>query len=254
MQHDDELLDSVAALALGILPPDEARKLRLRIALDERLSVEYRELRQAADLVGYAAEAEPADLDELRAARMKARVMGAVRAQAPVQAPRTPLLVWPAWAAAAAALVFALISTLQGVALRTDLRSAKEHAAQLETRINAETKLAADQREELADLYAPDSRHFPVTGGEVVQRGNRIYIAMRQLPKVPRGKVYQVWTLAQGAKSVAPSVTFSPDQTGSAIVALPRLSERLAAVAISIEPEGGSKAPTSTPTFIRKLS
>ena len=58
----------------------------------------------------------------------------------------------------------------------------------------------------------------------------------------------------EGAKAVAPSITFTPSADGSAIVAVPPISAPLAAVAISVEPQGGSKAPTSTPTFIRPLS
>ncbi len=252
MPSDDELLDSVAALALGILPADEARSLRLRIALDERLLAEYRSLRMAADLVGYSAESS--GVDAAICVPLKARVMDAVRAQAPARIPRArPLLVWPAWAAAAAALAFALATMLQNATLHADVKSSHDRAAQLQTRIDAETRVAAAQRGELADLYAPDGKHFSVQGGEIVQRGDRIYIAMRQLPKLPKGKVYQAWTLAQGAKAVAPSVTFTPDRAGSAIVALPVSTARIAAVAVSVEPEGGSKAPTSTPNFIRKL-
>jgi len=37
-------------------------------------------------------------------------------------------------------------------------------------------------------------------------------------------------------------------------VQLPVNASGLAAVALSVEPEGGSKAPTSKPTFIQPLS
>lgn len=255
--YGDDVFDAVAALALGVLPPEEARKVRLQVALDDGLLEEYAALRAVADLIGYGAEALPSTLEPSRSARMKARLLGAIRAERPGKpagARARSAIVWPAWVGAAAALVLALLSTLGNVSLRSDLNAARERVASLESRITAETKLANDERGQLADLYAPDGKHFPVSGGEIVKRGNRIYIAMRELPKLPRGKVYQAWTLASGEKAVVPSVTFTPNQSGSAVVALPPQTKTVAAVAISVEPEGGSKVPTTTPMFVRPLS
>jgi anti-sigma-K factor RskA len=53
---------------------------------------------------------------------------------------------------------------------------------------------------------------------------------------------------------MAPSVTFTPNSDGVAIVALPVDATRVGTVAVSVEPDGGSKAPTTTPTFVRPLS
>jgi anti-sigma-K factor RskA len=255
--YGDDVLDGVAALALGVLPTEEARKLRLTVALDDRLLEEFASMRAAADLVGYGAEALAPSLEPLQSARMKARLLSAIRSEKPataVAARARSAIVWPAWIGAAAALVLALVSTLGNVSLRSDLNAARERIASLESRITAETKIANDERGRLADLYAPDGKHFPVNGGEVVKRGDRIYIAMRELPKLPRGRVYQAWTLAAGEKAVAPSVTFTPNQSGSAVVALPTQTKTISAVAVSVEPEGGSKAPTTTPLFVRPLS
>jgi anti-sigma-K factor RskA len=255
--YGDDVMDAVAALALGVLPPEEARKVRLQIALDDRLLEEYAAMRATADVVGYGAEAFPPTLDSAQSARMKARLLGAIRAERPAlhaAARSRPAVVWPAWVAIAAALVLALVSTLGNVSLRSDLNAARERIASLQSRVTAETKLANDERGQLADLYAPDGKHYPVNGGEIVKRGDRIYIAMRELPKLPRGRVYQAWTLATGDKAVAPSVTFTPDRSGSVVVALPPQTKPVAAVAVSVEPEGGSKAPTTTPMFVRPLS
>ncbi len=60
--------------------------------------------------------------------------------------------------------------------------------------------------------------------------------------------------MAKGAKTFAPSTLFAPSSSGSAIVALPENADNVTAVAVSIEPEGGSKTPTSKPTFVRPLS
>ena len=238
--HDDAMLDQTAVLALGALPEREAREAAAHVRSCEICRALYAELRPAADLVGLSARANRA-ADDLTAGRIKARLMTAVRSDA--AAVREPASVpargrrWPAaWLAAAAVLIAALIGV-------DDLS------------FRARAQSAAEQRsgERLAALLAPGNRHFGVPQGEVVTSDGHVYIAMR-VPAAPSGKIYQAWTLAKGAKSVAPSVTFSPDADGVAFVELPVDAAGLAAVAVSIEPAGGSKAPTSTPKFIRKLS
>ena len=103
----------------------------------------------------------------------------------------------------------------------------------------------------LADAVAPGAQQFRVKDGIVARSNGRIIISVQNLPALPKGKVYQAWTLHRGAKSVAPSITFTPDASGRVILALAACP---AAVAMSVEPEGGSKAPTSTPAFIRPLT
>jgi anti-sigma-K factor RskA len=77
---------------------------------------------------------------------------------------------------------------------------------------------------------------------------------MDALPAPPKGKVYQAWTLRTGATRMSPSVTFVPNMGGVAVVPIPVDASSIAAVAVSIEPDGGSKQPTSAPTFVLKLS
>ena len=76
---------------------------------------------------------------------------------------------------------------------------------------------------------------------------------MHGLPKAAPGHVYQAWTLAKGAKRVAPSVTFEPGGDGIAFVRLPEEATTLAAVAVSVEPAGGSQQPTTKPIALVTL-
>jgi anti-sigma-K factor RskA len=99
-----------------------------------------------------------------------------------------------------------------------------------------------------------ESKHYEGTEGEVVTRGSRLYIAMHDLPALPHGKVYQAWTLPKGAKAVEPSVTFVPDSRGVAIVAVPADARITTLVAVSVEPDGGSKAPTTKPILAVPLT
>ncbi|MGB8267353.1 MAG: anti-sigma factor, partial [Candidatus Velthaea sp.] len=161
---------------------------------------------------------------------------------------------WAAGLAAAAAIVFALVTTVQDIGLRSDLANAQRQNGQLQSRVAESQRAYESERSMLADLGAGDARRYVVPGGEVVARGDHVYFTLHALPPPPKGKVYQAWTLAKGAKSTAPSVTFVPDSSGSAVILLPANASSLAAVALSVEPEGGSKAPTSKPTFIQPLS
>ncbi|GAC1310143.1 MAG: anti-sigma factor [Vulcanimicrobiaceae bacterium] len=262
MIHDDELLDSIAVLALGALPEVQARELAAHVASCGPCRSEYDGLRGAADALGYAAELPVERADDIAARRLKTRVMTAVRATfAPEAASadtvrRTPTSgARPAWLryglAAAAVLVI-------GIALDdASVRRAGSHdaveVATLRRRVAAQATVARTTSLRLAQIVAPGSRHFPVRGGEVIASGGRVIVALRDLPALPKGKVYQAWTLAKGATAVAPSVTFAP-APGVTVVVLPERARGLAAVAVSVEPRGGSKAPTSTPRFVRPIS
>ena len=269
MTHDDELLDSIAVLALGALPAAEAAALRAHVETCEQCRVEYRELRGAADAVGYAAEAEAAELDQLRAARMRSNVLRAVRtggepaSLAPGPAPqavparRQP---WIAYLAIAASLVVAFLSAANNAALRSQRDAGLQQLATLRQSLEEQTKTSNDLRDrlnrsdaQLAALLGPGKR-YAVPQGEVIESGGRIFLALHSLPALAQNKVFQAWTVAKGAKGVAPSITFRPDARGTALIELPEAASNLAAVALTVEPAGGSKQPTSKPAFVQKLS
>lgn len=271
--HDDAMLDSVAALALGTLPETEAREVAAHVASCSICAREYAELRSVADAVGFDAELPAAQIDDLTSRRLKSRVMTAVLASvehdlpgagttSPSRngAPRT-LTPWLPYGFAVAAALVAAVALANVASLRGERASDADRIASLSASArDADARAASLQghlREldaRVASIVAPGSRHFPVATGEVVASRGRIVIALHDLPKLPAGRVYQAWTLAKGAKAVAPSITFTPDAAGVALVELPEGASNLAAVAVSVEPAGGSKAPTSKPAFVRVLS
>jgi anti-sigma-K factor RskA len=237
MSHD-ELLESVAAYALGILPASEAALVSEHLETCEACREEYRFVRPAVTAVAYSAEAcaDASSGAAVTSPLLKARVMKRVRAEAPRHLqPR----VWPAYAVAAACLAIAILTGLADLSLND--------------RLNRERAQTASQAQTIADLTAPESQRFYFTGGEVLTHGGRLYVAMRGLPAPPKGHVYQAWTLAKGAKTVAPSVTFEPDSGGVVVVRLPETATTIAAVAVSVEPEGGSKQPTTKPIAMVRI-
>jgi anti-sigma-K factor RskA len=251
----EQLLDLVAAYALGTLPAAQVSLVASFILSDPDARREYDELLATANLVGLSAE-EP--VDSARAARMKERLMAAVRndaspRRAPSSATRTSAM-WGTTLAAAAAVVFALVSVIQNFSLRSDLHEAQQRVATLQTRILADGRTVARDRRMLTDLTASDAKRYTVAYGTVVTRGEHVYLALGSLPALAPGKVYQAWTLARGAKAVAPSVTFTPSLSGLTLVPIPDNAGSLAAVAVSVEPQGGSRQPTTKPAFVQPLS
>jgi hypothetical protein len=261
MTHDDELHDQLAALALGVLTNAQAQAVRMHMATCDTCKAEFQELRAVTDAIAQSAEIPASEMNAARSARMKARIVDSVRrradgkATAPlhaVSARSRPLQF--AYALAAAAILLAIVSTLHGINLESEVTTDNDRLAQLHERINDQARAAAEQNDRMADLFAADSSHYAVPGGEVVRHADRLYLAMRSLPKLPPGRVFQAWTLSPGAKAMTPSITFTPNRQGMAIVQLPMDGSKVIAVAVSVEPEGGSKAPTTTPTFVEKLT
>lgn len=252
----EALLELVAAHALGVLPADEHARVTAFIAADPEARREYDALRPVADLVGLAAEAPP---DPERAARMKARLMTSVRGVQAARSAPAPVrnlgpVVWISTLAAAAALVFALGSAMKNVDLSANLADANRRATVLQQEVTAERAAARRDERILADLSAPDAKRYTVIYGAVITRRSHAYLAFDALPALPRGRVYQAWTLARGASAVAPSRTFTPNESGTTLVPLPEDATGLTAIALSVEPTGGSRAPTTKPAFVQPLT
>jgi hypothetical protein len=238
MSPHDEMLDAVAAYALGALPAHEASEVIGHLRGCAECRAEYRLLQPAVTAVAYSAEAcaDPASGAGQASPLLKTRIMKQVRGEVSRARASRP---WAAYAAAAACLALAIMTGLVDLSLSG--------------RLSQERAQVAEQNQTIADFMAPDSRRHPFAGGEVLMRGQRLYIAMHDMPMPPKGKVYQAWTLAKGAKTVAPSETFMPAPSGMTVVRLPEAATTLAAVAVSIEPEGGSRQPTSKPIAMISL-
>lgn len=258
MNAHDAMLDDVAVYALGALAPDQAQSVRAHLETCAECREEYRQLAPAVGALGVSAEACP---DAASAAGsvappsplLKKRIMKQIRPNVAEMRAVRPI-VWPAYAVAAAALLVALATGIINISLSSALRQTQSELSQIDAHNAETTRELAYQRTAIADLVSNDSQHFAVTDGEIIRHGSRLYIAMNALPAAPKGKVYQAWTLRAGASKMVPSVTFVPNRNGVAFVPVPVNASSLAAVAISVEPDGGSKQPTSKPTFVLKLS
>ena len=235
MTSHDELLDNVAAYALGALSASEAAAVEAHLETCEQCRAEYAYLRPAVTAVAYSAETSAdASSGAIASPLLKARIMRQVRSEA-ATAHRSSIRLAPAYWAAAACLAIAILAGLA--------------ALSLDWRLQREIAQSVVQSQTIADLSSPASQRFRFARGEVVTHADRLYITMHDLAPPPPGRVYQAWTLAKGAKRMAPSVTFAPT-AGVAVVRLPESGTNIAAVAVSVEPAGGSQQPTTKPIAV----
>ncbi|MDP8972870.1 MAG: anti-sigma factor [Actinomycetota bacterium] len=82
--------------------------------------------------------------------------------------------------------------------------------------------------------------------GEVVRLGDeRAVLIADDLPSPPEGKTYEAWILREDVPE--PAGLFEPNHTGAAAALLEGSIEDADAVAVTVEPSGGSSSPTSDP-------
>ncbi len=162
-------------------------------------------------------------------------------------------IVWPAYLVAAVCFAVAVTLSLINLSLIEQLKTAQSQLTLAHTRTTGLVRDLAGERGTLADLMDDDAQRFDITGGQVVRVRNHLYITMHDLAQPPRGRVYEAWTMPKTGTALQPALTFVPDSHGVAVVTLPVDAKDVAAVEITLEPDGGSKAPTSKPLVLEQL-
>jgi anti-sigma-K factor RskA len=247
----DEMRDNVAAYALGVLPAAEVSAVETHLQTCDECRAEYAAFAPAVTAIGYSAEVTA---EQVPGPLLKARIMRAVRAESR----RRSVVAWPAYLAAAACICIAAGFAVQNGRLQHELAAAQtQSAAQSSARVatvSQERIARAREQRMLADLTAADARRYPFAHGMIVTRGTHVYMAMHAGAQLPPGRVYQAWTMAKGAKTVKPSITFSVASRSMTMIEIPAVAQSLAMVAVSVEPAGGSAQPTTKPVAVIKLN
>ncbi|MGH7586648.1 MAG: anti-sigma factor domain-containing protein, partial [Gemmatimonadales bacterium] len=117
----------------------------------------------------------------------------------------------------------------------------------------------------LAEVFAPGVELHRLTttredAPEVQLFWNRrnqvALLQARRLPALAPDRAYQLWLIPEGGAPI-PSSVFAPGADGYVLVRHVRLpvptDGRYAAFAVTEEPAGGSRAPTTTPLFVAAL-
>ena len=117
---------------------------------------------------------------------------------------------------------------------------------------NAEARRASALTAQLTELLSARDVKMASGHGESSQTTgtvvlspsrNEVVLVASDLPALPAGKVYEAWTIR---KHPVPAGTFTPAES-KAVVKLPPRALHAASVALTVEPAGGSPAPTSNP-------
>jgi anti-sigma-K factor RskA len=88
--------------------------------------------------------------------------------------------------------------------------------------------------------------------GTVMASGGVVHLDAHNLPVPPQGKVYQAWII-HPKRNPIPEPTFTVSQSGDASLAIQATANKGDVVAVTVEPQGGSQAPTSKPVLVATL-
>lgn len=266
----DEL---VAGYALDALSGDDRRRVEQHLATCVECRTTLGELRRVSAGIGLSVEPiEPPDA-------LRARVLAGAVAGFPPTVPDATTKtegrtgVGPAWAWLATAALVSLVAGL-GVyawALRGELLASRQTIAELSGR--AETlrrELSAARLDSIrlsntlnvlgaADVLRVDLRGdgaaSAASGLAYVSADSGVVFNARGLPRLAEARTYQLWVIpAEGTTPVSVGL-FTVGMEGSSSLAAPMPAgvARVAAVAVSDEPAGGSPSPTTSPLMVGRV-
>jgi anti-sigma-K factor RskA len=256
--------DLAAAYALGALSPDEAIRFEAFLATSPDARREVAELRDVAALVALGQDdvAPSADLRERVLARVTSGKISPIDGGTGAASPgrgRVPPLYWGALAASVALAAGLGWSSTQ---LRKDMVALRETAASAEATVAERQRRLEEREATLNSIFEPGVKLYQLTASGDPEPGIQLFWDQQRntaiihgfrLKPVPGGREYQLWFIKDG--KAIPSVTFKPEPTGHARVEkIPvPTGGALSAAAITVEPEGGSPQPTSTPILVGAL-
>ena len=223
--------DLKEAYALGALSEEERREVEDYLGTHPELRAEVDDLRSVANLLALTPqEYEPSP--ELRRDLLSRISSSPVATPAAAPSPRRAGL-WRLFGPGglAAAAVLALVTVGMFV----------WNAALQEENQTLQGELQGQQTYALEGTGAAQG-----VQGEVVRLGDeRAMLIAEDLPSPPEGETYEAWILREDVPE--PAGLFEPDDAGVAAAPIEGSIEDADAVAVTVEPSGGSSSPTSDP-------
>jgi anti-sigma-K factor RskA len=227
------------AYALDAVSGTERMEFERHLAECDSCTQEVRELRDTAAQLGIAAAATPPPqlkrlvLDQIRTVR-----------QLPPETSVVPLRrrsFGQRLTSVAAAVFFVAAAGLGVVVVRQNqkLDDANARAAQMEKILGADD----------AKLLTMENPSGGTVNVAVSRSQDRMLLLSDDLVNPPDGKTYQLWTVADGTPR---SMGFLKPNSGNLSLAVSGFSGA-SDVAVSVEPDGGSKTPSDTVVMSDKL-
>jgi len=240
----EELRDQYELYALDALNAEERAELDAHLLRDGDPCVAG--IRKARALMMSLALITP---ESHPPARLRKRVVGMVG---------EPKRAWswtPVWIAAAACL--AVVAVWLGMARRDQARA----LADLRLEAQRKTVELARLNEAFAIMNDPAARQLVFGEGAPKPRG-RVFVNPQQgvlllasnLTPAPSGKIYEMWIIPKSG-SPAPAGLFQSESDGTAMYLRKGAVDvaTTGAIAVTLEPEAGSQAPTTQPLIVATL-
>lgn len=92
----------------------------------------------------------------------------------------------------------------------------------------------------------------PSRGRVFVSPGKGVVFIGASMPRLAAGRIFQLWIIPATGKPESAGI-FAPREDDTAVYVHPVPSTGASAVAVTVEPEGGSEQPTTTPFIVAKL-
>jgi len=243
-QIPDDVAALISAYALGALEPDQEALAEEHIAASDDCRRAYEDaLETSAALALAVADSEPS-------AGLRDRIVAAARAEgvAPAAAPAVAAA-GPGWRSRLSGFLtpsggFAVVGVACAIVLA--LVAVSQHNS---------ASSARDRQEALSALLAaPDSRVVSIeradgsgaVGRVIVSQGRGALVS--SLKPAPSGRTYQAWGIPDGGGAPVPLPTFSKP----GVVILDDIGD-YTQLAVTVEPSGGSKAPSAAPFAAARL-
>jgi hypothetical protein len=159
---------------------------------------------------------------------------------------------WAGWAVAAAAIGAAGLQYQQTQSFQHELANSRAELSRVSddaSKASLVLETLTDSRAKQIALTLPSTTPALPEGhaSYLGSKGSLVFVA-NHLTQLEPGKTYELWLIPSGkdAKPI-PAGTFNPDSQGRAMKLLASLPKNVdvAAMGVTVEPEGGSQAPTS---------
>jgi anti-sigma-K factor RskA len=244
MSSCQDFHDDFELYALGVLDPEEKTEIDAHLRTD--CAICDAALKNALAVNAILMSMAP---DVVPPARLKRRVLASVGVHPMSWS-------WLAALAAACMLVIALWLSVQERSRSSELAQARHTLIQV-----------SSQRDRLMQAlsFLDDPATLPVSFGKgqpLPPRGNvfvhsklGVLLIASNLPPAQTGKTYEMWVIPKGG-AARPAGLFQSGVDGTAMYILsgPLDVGTLSAVAVTLEPEAGSAAPTSKPIIVAPLA
>jgi anti-sigma-K factor RskA len=268
---DHEALRSqLGAFVLGALAPAERAEVRAHLAVCDECAAEARALQPAVDALAWSAE--PVDPPAGVRQRVLSSIATPTVTSGDTRSRMTTSRSLSPWLAVAASLALAVAmgayaSQLRG-RVQTLEQELREAILQVQSgeRLTAQARLVAtDAQRQLSVLAAPDVAHVNLKGQAVApdasaralwSRSRGLLLAASNLPALPPGRTYQLWVLSGRIPPISDGWVFKTDATGgvTTMFATPATLPTPTGMAVSIEPDGGTSAPTGALYLVGSLN